>query len=138
MGYRRKIQWKPGEAPAVKFLKKPLRVYVDDGFSAVSSDYRAALVPGSLWTLATNAVVEPDSSFRHENKYLFVDPLIYGNNNSLVPNGVIPRGTPAVYVGTKRVEESFNGTEGTVVRHAFLVDGVVYLARHARTFKPAV
>ena len=138
MGYRRKIQWKPGEAPAVKPLKKCFRVYVDDGFSAVSSDYRAALVPGSLWTLATNAIVEPDSSLRHENKYLFEYPHIYGNKNSLVLNGIFPRGTLAVYVGTKRVEESFNGTEGTVVRHAFLVDGVVYLARHARTFKPVV
>lgn len=121
MKRRGRVQWKPEEAGRVKVAR--LHPYVGGARDVDLSPAEAeALTVGSLWTL--RALMSVDTRYatsdyvRHEYSY-----LIYGGWGPTA----FPAGTPAVYMGTVRVEEDNRGTPIRVLRHTFLVGGCRYM-----------
>jgi hypothetical protein len=78
-----------------------------------------ALVPGSMWLLRAgmNTLELPPGYVTHPHSY-FTPGYSWGNPPPFV------KGTPVVYMGTTRVEESNGGRILRVNRHLFLAGGM--------------
>lgn len=88
------------------------------------------LYVGSLWTNVERLMIDNRFTLKgykqHEHKYLIQCFHTYSHSTSQFPVG-----KHFVYIGPVRVEEANSkGEKLRVSRHAFLVDGVVYMVLH--------
>lgn len=116
---RKKVTWKdevtrvPTKRPHPHVNEVPLSGH---GVEA----WEAACKPGMLWRTLSQTwrmnTYDPSYYMQHEIPYL--TQAFYAGTN----HGIIPIGTPAVYLGLTRVdEESRTGQRLSIPRHTFLI-----------------
>lgn len=127
-----RVQWKP-ETMNIGPQLRPHPFIVDGTTPANFEALAQHLVVGSLWQTA--APMGPDTRYpgtyyqQHELQYLSVAPYF----------PTFRMGTPAVYVGTVRVEEEkHRGDMIRVARHVFFIGGSRYMATNLMDFIPVL
>lgn len=131
----RKVNWTP-EAKLEKKItpphplvpERPLEEYINH------ESLRAAMHQGALWF--THCRLSEDKRYVNAGYMPHEFPYIA---YSAFGNPMFPPGTPAIYMGTVRVEEeSRNGNLTRVLRHSFLIGGKRYITYDiGKCFYPA-
>lgn len=130
---RKKVTWKD-EAARVP-TKRPHPHVNEVPINGDGGAWEAACKPGMLWRTLSQTwrrdVYDPSYYAQHELPYLtraFYD---------VADPGIIPIGTPAVYLGLTRVEEeSRTGQRLSIPRHTFLIGSQRWLVADLNLLAP--
>jgi hypothetical protein len=136
---RKKIAWTVEEAERRSKPKLVPMPYVEEQDTSTEAD-REHLEVGSLWY--TKFELSEDNTYissmyeKHPYPYLVIARgWIWRNPHSRYENAAVP-GTPAVYMGTVRVEEQDPRTHRllSIPRHSFMINGTRWLTRTLNYF----
>lgn len=145
---KKRVVWKvPANGHAPERAKRPRYYQADIALDLHRAEnYASSLVPGSLWQVAADSVMQTFIDFDEEQPPY---PYLQGSTWA-APPGVLHhlyqysgttgfiRGEFAIYIGTTRVAEMSRSKLITVPRHTFLLNGAMFLTKNLNDWSPIV